>query len=97
MGPAILLVLDAACVHAVAERVQTRALPTRTSEWIEIGEHRARIEEWLGKRRPLRLRRIHTLLVLDSGLKARADGRLARLPGPMTLQHAWSLGAANWQ
>src|SRR5687767_3720219 len=23
--------------------------------------------------------------------------RLARLPGPMTLQCAWSLGAANWQ
>jgi len=22
--------------------------------------------------------------------------RLARLPGPMTLQCAWSLGAANW-
>jgi hypothetical protein len=94
-GTSILLVLDDACVHAVAERVQTRALPTRTSEWIEIGEHRARIEEWLGKRRPLRLWRIHTLLVLDSGLKARADGRLTRLPGPMTLQHAWSLGAAN--
>jgi transposase len=65
--------LDDACVHAVAERVQARALPARTSEWAEIGEHRARIAEWLGKRRPLRLRRIHTLLVRDSGLKASYD------------------------
>jgi transposase len=65
--------LDDACVHAVAERVQARTLPARTAEWAEITEHRARIEEWLGRRRPLRLRRIHTLLVRDCGLKGSYD------------------------
>ena len=65
--------LDDARVHAVAERVQARVLPARTSEWTEIAEHRGRIEEWLGKRRPLRLRKIHTLLVRDCGLKASYD------------------------
>jgi hypothetical protein len=39
--------------------------PFRRARW-----HRARIEEWLGKRRPLRLRTIHVLLTRDSGLKA---------------------------
>jgi transposase len=64
---------DDASVHAVAERVQSRTPPARTAEWTEIAEHRARIEEWLGKRRPLRLRKIHVLLTRDSGLKASYD------------------------
>lgn len=66
-------VFDDASVHAVAECIQSRALPSRTAEWTEVAEHRARIEEWLGKRRPLRLRKIHVLLTRDSGLKASYD------------------------
>src|SRR5262245_51361021 len=58
-------VLDETHVHAVAECVRARPVPERTSEWTEIATHRARIEDWLGKRRPLRLRRIHTLLTRD--------------------------------
>lgn len=65
--------LDDAHVHAVAERVRARELPPRTSEWTEVAEHRARIEQWLGQRRPLRLRKIHTLLSRDFGLKASYD------------------------
>ena len=66
-------VIDDARVHAVAEQVRARALPPRTSEWTEIAEHRGRIEQWLTQRRPLRLRKIHTLLVRDFGLKASYD------------------------
>lgn len=65
--------LEDAHVHAVAERVQARPLPARTSEWTQIAEHRTRIEDWLGKSRPLRLRKIHTLLVRDFGLNASYD------------------------
>lgn len=64
---------DDACVQEVAERVQARALPVRTAEWIEVAAHRARVEEWLGKRRPLRLSKIHVLLTRDFGLKASYD------------------------
>ncbi len=60
-------------VHAVAARVQTRPAALRTAEWMAVSEHPARIEDWLAKRRPLRLRKIHTLLVRDHALKASYD------------------------
>ena len=60
-------------VHDVARRVQQRPAPTPSDEWVAIAAHRARIEAWLAARRPLRLRRIHQLLVRDHGLTASYD------------------------
>lgn len=60
-------------VHAVAQRVQARALPDVSAEWQQLCGHRARIEAWLGEKRPLRLRKIHTLLRRDQGVVASYD------------------------
>ncbi len=57
-------------VHEVAQRVQARPLPDASSEWPAVAGHKKRIEEWLGKKRPLRLSKVHTLLVRDHGLEA---------------------------
>ena len=57
-------------IHEVAQRVQARALPDASAQRKSVADHRERIVEWLGKKRPLRLSKIHTLLVRDHGLEA---------------------------
>jgi hypothetical protein len=60
-------------IHEVAQRVQSRPVPDRSAEWQEIEPLRERIEKWLTQKRPLRIRKIHVLLVRDHGLKAGYD------------------------
>ena len=57
--------LTEAEVHEVAQREQSRPLPDRTSERAEVARHKERIAEWLAQKRPLRLSKIHTLLVRE--------------------------------
>ncbi len=57
-------------IHEVAQRVQARPLPDPSAERKAVAEHKERIAEWLGLKRPLRLSKIHTLLVRDHGLVA---------------------------
>lgn len=63
-----------AMLHEIAQRVQSRPLPEVSEEWQEIAAHRIRIEGWLEQKRPLRLRKMHALLVRDHGY-ARATTR----------------------
>ncbi len=56
-------------IHEVAQREQARPLPDVTNERNEVAQHRERIAAWLGQKRPLRLRKIHTLLARE-GLRA---------------------------
>jgi transposase len=65
--------LTEAEIHEVAQRVQARPLPNASDERQEIAAHRARIEAWLAQKKPLRMRKIHTLLVRDHGLCAGYD------------------------
>jgi transposase len=60
-------------VHEVAQRVQARPLPDASEERREVAAHRARIEAWLAQKRPLKLRKVHTLLRRDHGLAASYD------------------------
>lgn len=60
-------------IHEVAERVQARPLADKSAEWSAVAAHRERIADWLGKKRPLRLRKVHVLLVRDHGLDASYD------------------------
>lgn len=63
-------------VHEVAQRVQARPLPPTSDEWNEVARHRPLIERWLAgdtETRPLRLSKIHTLLVRDHGLRTSYD------------------------
>lgn len=60
-------------VHEVAQRVQARPTNDTTAEWAEVELHRERIAQWLELKRPLRLRKIHTLLRRDHGLAASYD------------------------
>jgi transposase len=60
-------------VHEVAQRVQGRPQYDASAEWSEVAQHRERIAEWLGKKRPLRMTKIHTLLVREHGLAAGYD------------------------
>lgn len=63
-------------VHEVAQRVQARPLPPTSTEWSEVARYRPLIERWLAgdaETRPLRLTKIHTLLVRDHGLRASYD------------------------
>jgi transposase len=55
--------LDDAIIDRVAKRVQARPPAERTEEWRAVSEQRGQIEAWLGGARPLRLRKVHTLLV----------------------------------
>src|SRR5262245_2767877 len=57
-------------IHEVAQRVQSRPLCVATREWQEIAAHKSRIAEWLGQRRPLRLRKVYVLLVREHGVQA---------------------------
>ena len=70
MGLATTDVADDGVVHEVAQRVQARRLPDVSDQRRELAEHRARIEAWLGQKRPLRLRKVHTLLTRDHGVHA---------------------------
>ena len=56
-------------VQAVAQFVQSRLKPNASEQWCEVAKHRQRIEQWLAGKPPLRLSKIHTLLVRD-GLQA---------------------------
>ncbi|MGH7282280.1 MAG: IS21 family transposase [Polyangiaceae bacterium] len=60
-------------VHEIAQSVQARPLAPESGGWKEIAQHRERIERWLrgdSEHRPLRLSKVHTLLVRDHGLAA---------------------------
>src|ERR1700733_258360 len=63
-------------VHEVAQCVQARPLAPPSDEWTEGARHRPLIERWLaghGDARPLKLTKVHTLLVRDHGLEASYD------------------------
>jgi hypothetical protein len=63
-------------VHGVAQCVQSRPLVAPSDEWNDVMQHRERIERWLAgdaETRPLRLTKVHTLLVRDHGLRASYD------------------------
>ena len=60
-------------VHEVAQCVQSRPIVSPSEEWSAIAKHKERIAEWLGRKRPLRLRKVHTLLVRKHGLEANYD------------------------
>lgn len=63
-------------VHDVAQCVQARPLAAPSDEWSEVARHRPLIERWLagnGETRPLKLTKIHTLLVRDHELTASYD------------------------
>jgi transposase len=65
--------LSDAEVHEVAQRVQARPLPDPSAERRAVAEHKQHIVDWLARKRPLRLSKIHTLLVRDHGLVASYD------------------------
>jgi len=60
-------------VHEVAQRVQSRPSGDPSEERLEIAKHRIQIETWLEQKRPLRLRKVHTLLARDYGVGASYD------------------------
>jgi transposase len=63
-------------VHQVAQCIQSRPMLLPSEGWNEVAQHRARIEGWLlgdPETRPLRLTKVHTLLVRDHGLCASYD------------------------
>jgi len=65
--------LSDAEIHEVAQHIQARPLPDPSAERKAVAEHKEHILEWLGRKRPLRLSKIHTLLVRDHGLVASYD------------------------
>jgi transposase len=71
-------VIGDAEVEAVGRRVQMRKSPAPSDEWCEVASHRERIERWLkgdkdAREAPLRLTKVHVLLVRDHGLRASYD------------------------
>jgi len=60
-------------VHEVAQAIQARPLPDRSAGWAELAAHKQQISDWLERKRPLRLSKIHTLLLRDHGLSASYD------------------------
>jgi hypothetical protein len=53
-------------VHGVAQCVQSRPVLLPSEGWNDVAQHGARIESWLAgdaETRPLRLTKVHTLLV----------------------------------
>jgi len=63
-------------VHEVAQCVQSRPLVPPSDEWNQVAHHRVLIERWLaghGDTRPLKLTKVHALLVRDHGLVASYD------------------------
>jgi transposase len=63
-------------VHQIAQCVQSRPITPASEEWNDVARHRERIERWLAgdrETRPLRLSKVHTLLVRDHELGASYD------------------------
>jgi transposase len=60
-------------VHEIAQRVQARPVRDASAEWNAVAKHREQIEAWLGRRRPLKLTKIRTLLVREHGVEASYD------------------------
>jgi len=56
-------------VHAVAQCVRARHELDPSDEWRAVAAHRDQIETWLGAKRPLRLTKVHSLL-LRRGVEA---------------------------
>lgn len=56
-------------VHEVAQCVQARQEPTRSAEWQEVAKHKEQIEAWLKQQKPLRMKKVFTLLQRE-GLQA---------------------------
>lgn len=67
------LALTDAQVHEVAARVQARPQLDSSEQWQEVAAHAAQIREWLERKRPLRLTKVHALLVRQHELKASYD------------------------
>jgi len=61
--------LTEAAIQEVAQCVQARVLPPPSEGWLEVAQHKAQIEAWLKRDRPLRLTKIHRLLKRE-GLSA---------------------------
>lgn len=57
-------------VHEVAQCVRARPVRDASAEWEGVAKHRGLIEEWLSRKRPLRLTKIMTLLRRDHGVEA---------------------------
>lgn len=57
-------------IAEVVQRVQSRALPATSEERLDVARHKAEIVVWLERRPPLRLSRIHALLVAKYALAA---------------------------
>jgi transposase len=57
--------LTEAEIHEVSQRVQSRRVPDASAEWQAVAAHKDRIDEWLTRKRPLRLSKVHTLLGRD--------------------------------
>jgi transposase len=60
-------------VHEIAQRVQARPVRDASAEWNAIAQHKERIEEWLSRKRPLKLTKILTLLVREHSVEASYD------------------------
>src|SRR5919106_1607155 len=60
-------------IHEVAQCVQSRPVVSPSEEWSAIAKHKERIADWLGRKRPLRLSKVHTLLEREHGLEASYD------------------------
>jgi transposase len=60
-------------VHEIAQRIQARPVRDASAEWNTIAKHKARIEEWLGRQRPLTLTKILTLLMREHNVEASYD------------------------
>ena len=60
-------------VHEVAQCIQSRPVTNASAEWTSVAAHKDRIEEWLTRKRPLRLSKVHTLLVREHGLEVSYD------------------------
>jgi len=56
---------DDALVHAILASVQERELPPVSQQRAQLFAQRARIEAWLGERPPLKLSKVHVLLMRD--------------------------------
>jgi transposase len=60
-------------VHEIAQRVQARPVRDTSAEWNAIAKHKERIEEWLSRKRPLKLTKVLTLLVREHSVEASYD------------------------
>ncbi len=56
-------------IHEIAQHVQTRPLSDPSTQWTAIAAHREQIVEWLDRKRPLRLSKVHLLLAREHGLE----------------------------